>query len=104
LSRGLRCDAATQSSAVQAAVPRLISGAQEEMMKAILFALAIAATAIATGAPAQAQNYPWCVFWNGTGGSRNCGFVTYPQCIATAQGAGAFCFHNPAYEPNKPMR
>jgi uncharacterized membrane protein YjjB (DUF3815 family) len=73
-------------------------------MKIALLALATATAAIAIGTPAQAQNYPWCVFWNGTGGSRNCGFVNYAQCMATAQGAGAFCTRNPAYEPNKPMR
>ena len=73
-------------------------------MKIILIALGALTAAVAIGTPAQAQNYPWCVFYNGTGGSRNCGFVTYGQCMQTAQGAGAFCTRNPAYEPHKPMR
>jgi Protein of unknown function (DUF3551) len=71
-------------------------------MKIALFVLAMAAATI--GTPAQAQNYPWCAYWNGTGGSRNCGFVSYQQCQQTAQGAGATCQLNAGYEPNKPMR
>jgi hypothetical protein len=73
-------------------------------MKITLLALALAGAAIATGTPAQAQNYPWCVFWSGNGGSRNCGFVTYAQCMATAQGAGAICMRNAGYDPRQPMR
>ena len=73
-------------------------------MKTALFALALSATAIALGAPAQAQNYPWCAYYNGTGGARNCGFVSFEQCMQTAQGAGASCRPNTGYEPSKPMR
>ena len=73
-------------------------------MKLALFASAMALAAIATGAPARAQNYPWCVYWAGTGGARNCGFVSLEQCMATARGAGASCQRNAGYEPNKPMR
>ena len=73
-------------------------------MKVALFAPIMALAAIATGAPAQAQNYPWCAYWAGTGGARNCGFVSFEQCMATARGAGASCQRNAGYEPNKPMR
>ena len=73
-------------------------------MKFALSAAAMTLVTIAAAAPAQAQNYPWCVYWAGTGGARNCGFVTYEQCIATARGAGAMCARNAGYEPNKPMR
>jgi len=73
-------------------------------MKTAIFVLAMAGATIAIGTPAQAQNYPWCVYWHGNGGSRNCGFVTYQQCMQTAQGAGADCRANVHYEPNKPMR
>ena len=77
-------------------------------MKFAFFGCAIccvpALAAIATGAPAHAQNYPWCVYWAGTGGARKCGFVSYEQCMATARGAGASCQRNVGYEPNKPMR
>jgi len=73
-------------------------------MKMALFVLAMAGATIAIGTPAPAQNYPWCAYWNGTGGSRNCGFVSYQQCMQTAMGAGATCRANAGYEPNKPMR
>jgi hypothetical protein len=73
-------------------------------MKIALFALAITAAAIASGTPAQAQNYPWCAYVNGTGGSRNCGFISFQQCMQTAMGAGYSCRPNGGYEPNKPMR
>ena len=53
-------------------------------MKFVLIASALVLGAIATGAPAQAQNYPWCAYWAGTGGARNCGFMTYEQCMATS--------------------
>ena len=49
-------------------------------MKAALCALAISAAAIALGTPAQAQNYPWCAYYNGSGGARNCGFISFAQC------------------------
>ena len=50
---------------------------------------------------ASAQNYPWCAnysMWGG--GSRNCGFVTYQQCMATVSGVGGFCEQNFMYRPN----
>ena len=37
---------------------------------------------------AQAQNYPWCT--NGTSGSRNCGFISYEQCLASVSGRAGF--------------
>ena len=55
-------------------------------MKTAVFALAMACATVAIGTPAQAQNYPWCAYWRGTGGSRNCGFISYAQCMETAQG------------------
>jgi hypothetical protein len=55
----------------------------------------------AAGAPITAQaeiEYPWCAQYSGdeTGG-RNCGFVSYEQCMATARGAGANCEVNLFY-------
>jgi hypothetical protein len=70
-------------------------------MKTAIFALAMAGATIAIGTPAPAQNYPWCAYWNGTGGSRNCGFVSYQQCMQTAQGAGATCQVNTQYNPRE---
>jgi hypothetical protein len=74
------------------------------MMKTVVFVLAMACATMAIGTPVQAQNYPWCAYWHGTGGARNCGFVSFAQCQLTAQGAGADCRANTQYEPNKPMR
>jgi hypothetical protein len=49
---------------------------------------------------AQAQNYPWCAQYSmGFGGSRNCGFISFAQCMATVQGMGGFCAENNTYEP-----
>jgi Protein of unknown function (DUF3551) len=77
---------------------------QEATMKIALFALGVVVAASAMGTRAEAQNYPWCAYWHGTGGARNCGFVSFAQCQLTAQGAGADCRANTQYEPNKPMR
>jgi Protein of unknown function (DUF3551) len=69
------------------------------VMKAVLLLLGILAATAATCITAEAQNYPWCVYWNGTGGARNCGFVSYEQCMETARGAGASCARNTQYQP-----
>ena len=62
----------------------------------ILLGVFLAAWAIAN--PARAQNYRWCAnFHDGAG--VNCGFSTYQQCMATAQGSGGFCTQNNAYTP-----
>ena len=54
------------------------------------------ASAIATSA--QAQNYPWCAYYKGAGGT-NCGFVSYAQCMATVSGITGFCAQNTQYQP-----
>jgi hypothetical protein len=52
------------------------------------------------GTPAQAQNYPWCAYYGGQmGGSSNCGFVSFQQCMATLSGMGGFCDRNTQYVP-----
>jgi hypothetical protein len=56
------------------------------------------AAAITT--PVQAQNYPWCEYLgSGMGGARNCGFVSYEQCMASAFGNGGDCRPNTLYTP-----
>jgi hypothetical protein len=51
--------------------------------------------------PAQAAiEYPWCVQYGsgmGGGSARNCGFVSYEQCMMTARGAGGWCEQNLFY-------
>lgn len=55
----------------------------------------------ASAPPAQAAiEYPWCVqYGSGMGGgdARNCGFVSYEQCMMTARGAGGWCVQNLFY-------
>jgi hypothetical protein len=67
-------------------------------MKPWLFALGISALTIVLGTTAEAQNYPWCAqYGNGTGGSMNCSFVNFNQCLATVRGIGGFCIQNNTY-------
>lgn len=73
-------------------------------MKASILVFALAAgtaAAAALATPAQAQNYPWCAQYsgNGMGGSMNCGFSTYRQCMADVSGVGGFCITNNTYRP-----
>lgn len=52
--------------------------------------------------PAQAQDYPWCAYYNlgqDGGGATNCGFVTFQQCLATVSGIGGSCGANLMYQP-----
>jgi hypothetical protein len=51
---------------------------------------------------ARAQNYPWCAEYGFKGGVRNCGFVSYAQCMATVSGIGGYCQQNPMYRPAPP--
>jgi Protein of unknown function (DUF3551) len=64
-------------------------------------ALAFVALTAALASVASAQNYPWCALYNGggVGGETNCGFVSYEQCMATANGLGKFCVRNTQYVP-----
>jgi len=63
----------------------------------VLFALVVAAAA--TGTPARAQNYPWCAIYNAGDNGSNCGFTSFPQCMATVSGIGGFCERNNTYVP-----
>jgi hypothetical protein len=71
-------------------------------MKRFLIALAFLAAAPFFGAPAQAQNYPWCEYLGGGeggGGGRNCGFISFEQCMESARGNGSDCRLNTQYTP-----
>jgi uncharacterized protein DUF3551 len=70
-------------------------------MKLSMLAPAFVAVAIGFAPAARAQNYPWCALYNGggVGGGTNCGFVSYEQCMATANGLGKFCVRNTQYVP-----
>jgi Protein of unknown function (DUF3551) len=47
----------------------------------------------------HADPYKWCAQYSGRGGGggRNCGFVTFEQCMATVTGIGGFCEPNQFY-------
>jgi hypothetical protein len=70
------------------------------MQKSILALFIVATlTPIMVATPARAQiYYPWCANYGGdAGGSSNCGFSTYEQCLATISGMGGSCDRNPFY-------
>lgn len=73
-------------------------------MRPLLFVAAVFVAAAGFGAPAQAQNYPWCAFYDTGDLSINCGFVSREQCLATVSGIGGFCMPNNQYQPLKPTR
>ena len=76
-----------------------------------LFAIVAIAAMAALARPAAAIEYPWCAQYGGTDGDggRNCGFVSYEQCMETVRGMGGFCERNlfsigPTERPAKPAR
>ena len=69
-------------------------------MKIVLFVLSILAVTAAVETRAEAQNYPWCAIYTGSmGGSTNCGFTSFEQCMADVSGLGGFCQRNNTYVP-----
>lgn len=70
-------------------------------MKIILFAAAALIGLVGIGAPAEAQNYPWCAYYSGSmgGGGTNCGFLTFAQCMDTLSGIGGICMRNTQFVP-----
>jgi hypothetical protein len=70
-------------------------------MRILLFVLAVLAGGMGIEKPAEAQSGGWCAYLNGGGhdGSRECGFATLQQCLATVRGVGGNCSPSPYYEP-----
>ncbi len=58
--------------------------------------LVICLAVLAIALRAEAQNYAWCAQYR-DGGSQNCGFTTFEQCMETLRGTGAFCNENTQY-------
>ena len=67
-------------------------------MRILLLMLASSVMAAGVATPAAAQNYPWCEYL-GTPGGRNCGFVSWEQCMESARGNGSDCRQNTQYTP-----
>ena len=67
-------------------------------MRLVLFALSIVAATTVLNTPTKAQNYPWCAYYSGKGGT-NCGFTTFEQCMETARELGSNCQPNTQYVP-----
>ena len=69
-------------------------------MKNMFFVLSVAVMTVFVGTRAEAQNYPWCSIYSGSmGGSQNCGFTTFQQCLENVRGIGGFCQQNYSYHP-----
>lgn len=75
---------------------------------ALSTAIALAAISSLPQPAAAAIEYPWCVQYGGDkGGGRNCGFVSFEQCMMTARGAGGMCQQNlffPGSASDQPQR
>jgi len=66
----------------------------------IFFLIVGTAALTLIGARANAQNYRWCSIYTGSmGGSKNCGFTSFQQCMANVSGIGGFCQENDTYRP-----
>lgn len=74
-------------------------------MSKYLLAAAVAVTfaALSPPTPASAAEYPWCAQYD-RGGGRNCGFVSFQQCQATASGNGGYCERNQFYYDRRSRR
>jgi hypothetical protein len=70
-------------------------------MKAVCAALIVLTSySLLDVRPSYAEIYrPWCAVYSGNrGGARNCGFISFQQCMMTAgPGTGASCVQNPWY-------
>jgi hypothetical protein len=74
-------------------------------MRSITFILpALAALTLLTPTVGHADSYPWCAQYGRSGdGGRNCGFVSFAQCMDTVRGIGGFCERNQFYTaPERP--
>jgi uncharacterized protein DUF3551 len=73
-------------------------------VRPFLIAAAAMMLLISLGDSASAQNYPWCAQYGWRDGPRNCGFVSWNQCMATVSGVGGFCERNAMYVPSGPRK
>ena len=68
----------------------------EAVISKAAFILGVFAAVICIEKPAKAQNGAWCAYYNtGDGGSGNCGFANFEECLATVRGIGGNCPPSP---------
>ena len=68
-------------------------------MRLLLLIVGALAAILCIEKPAEAQDYPWCAYYNfAHGGVTNCGFATWQQCQAAISGVGGSCGANPRYQ------
>ena len=81
-------------------IPKSAAAFKSNLINKSAILIAAAALAALSATAAQAQNYPWCSQYTGSmGGSMNCGFSTFAQCMANVSGIGGFCIRNDTYQP-----
>ena len=71
-------------------------------MRYLFVVLGILVASAFIGSRAEAQNYPWCEYLTGGdagGGGKNCGFISFEQCMESARGNGNDCRLNTQYDP-----
>jgi len=73
-------------------------------MRSLLLVFAVSLAAAGFADRAQAQDYPWCAFYDTGDQAINCGFVSREQCMATVSGIGGFCMPNNTYRPVTPTK
>ncbi len=68
------------------------------MRRILILSAILSAGALLVPTASHADPYQWCAQYSGRGGGgRNCGFVTWEQCMATVSGIGGFCQRNQFY-------
>jgi hypothetical protein len=70
-------------------------------MRKLLIASTALFIGIASSAPSLARDYPWCARTINDPEFGNCGFTSYPQCMATVSGQGGECIANPRLAYNQ---
>lgn len=65
-------------------------------MRLCLLAAMTIFSAVLVDARAPAKAGPWCAWYDAS--TFNCGFSSFPQCLATLRGIGGYCAPN-YYEP-----
>ncbi len=72
-----------------------------ETTRAVVVVLTLSALTAIDARPAAGQYRPWCVEYQGRGGS-GCTFISREQCMLTATpGTGGSCYANPWYGGQK---